>query len=114
MRFKDFQDTNFARAMESGSPLTTQYFIIAMGGEAGETLNKLKKYMREDPEYRGIEGIKKYQDDVAEECADVITYAFLLLSTLDRDAAEEVMKKFEKVNRRLAAGGFDARPEQDK
>jgi len=80
-----------------------EYYAIAMAGESGEVLDTLKKIKRGDP------GLSK--KDVAEEVADVIGFAFLLLKELDVDPEKTLLDKFEKVNRRLDAGGYHARPD---
>jgi NTP pyrophosphatase (non-canonical NTP hydrolase) len=78
-----------------------EFFLIGMSGETGELLNKLKKIKRGD--------FPLDKEDVAEEVADVITYAFLLLSELGVDPEKAIMGKFEKVNQRLAKGGWHVR-----
>lgn len=78
-----------------------EFHLIGMSGECGELLNKLKKIKRGD--------FPLNKEDMAEEVADVITYAFLLLSELDVDHEKVIMDKFEKVNQRLTNGGFHIR-----
>ncbi|MDI6721580.1 MAG: hypothetical protein QMD85_04260 [Candidatus Aenigmarchaeota archaeon] len=46
---------------------------------------------------------------VADETADIITYGFLLLSSIGIDAEKAIMDKYEEVNKRLEAGGFGKR-----
>lgn len=78
-----------------------EFYLIGLAGECGELLNKLKKIKRGDfPLEKG---------EVAEETADAITYAFLLLSSLGIDPEKALMDKYEKVNRRLEKGGFHIR-----
>jgi NTP pyrophosphatase (non-canonical NTP hydrolase) len=79
-----------------------EFYAIAMGGEAGEVLNRLKKIKRGDP------GAAK--DQLIEETADTIIYGLLLLAELGADPEKALLDKFEIVNKRLAAGGFHARP----
>lgn len=83
-----------------------EFYSIAMGGEAGEVLNNLKKLKRGDPINK-----EEFFKDLAEETADVITFGFLLLSELGVDPEKTLLDKFEKVNRRLDTGGYHARPE---
>jgi len=78
-----------------------EYHAIAMAGEAGELLNILKKVKRGD--------FPLDEKKVADEAVDVITYGFLLLSSLGLDAEEAIMTKYEEVNRRLEKGGFGKR-----
>lgn len=80
-----------------------QYYVVALAGEAGEISNHLKKILRGDHDLNKAE--------LAEEVADAITYGFLLLSTLGVDPEKTLLDKYEKVNQRIAAGGFGARPE---
>lgn len=78
-----------------------EFYTIALGGEAGELLNLLKKVKRGDfPAEKSV---------IAEETADIITYGFLLLSELGVDPEKALMDKYEKVNRRIEAGGFHKR-----
>lgn len=78
-----------------------EYYLIAMSGECGELLNKLKKIKRGD--------FPLNREEIAEEVTDVLTYTFLLLSELGIDVENAIMKKYEKVNQRLANGGFHVR-----
>ncbi|RLI98090.1 MAG: hypothetical protein DRO99_01555 [Candidatus Aenigmatarchaeota archaeon] len=78
-----------------------EYFAIAMAGESGEILNKVKKIRRGD--------FPLDKKDIAEEAADAMTYAFLLLSELGVNPEKVLMDKYEKVNDRLSKGGFHVR-----
>jgi NTP pyrophosphatase (non-canonical NTP hydrolase) len=78
-----------------------EFHLIGMSGECGELLNKLKKIKRGD--------FPLNKEEIAEEVADVITYAFLLLSELGVDPEQVIMNKYEKVNQRLAEGGWHIR-----
>lgn len=115
MEINEFAKMNYARAMANHPSNarqygTWEYFLVGAAGEAGEALEHLKKYWRGDPNSDpGENEIAK--DEICEEIVDKITYGFLAISALGRDAEKEILKKFEKVNRRLAAGGFDKRPE---
>ncbi|MFH1445632.1 MAG: MazG-like family protein [Nanoarchaeota archaeon] len=103
MDINDFAKMNHDRAKlnDKDSRFNWEYFLIAMSGECGELLNKLKKIKRGD--------FPLEKEDMAEEAADVITYAFLLLSELGVDPKKVILDKFEKVNERLAKGGFHMR-----
>ncbi len=78
-----------------------EFFAIAMAGETGEILNNLKKIKRGD--------FLLDKEKFAEEAADVLTYAFLLLSELGVDPEKVLLDKFKKVNDRLDKGGFHIR-----
>ncbi len=80
-----------------------KYYVVALAGESGEIANHLKKILRGDHELDA--------DELAEEAADAVTYGFLLLSTLGVDPEKVLLDKYEKVNKRIAAGGFGTRPE---
>jgi NTP pyrophosphatase (non-canonical NTP hydrolase) len=103
MEINEFARINHERSRKYGVNATFnwEYFLIAMSGECGELLNKLKKVKRGDFELN--------KEEIAEEVADVITYAFLLLRELDVNVEKAILEKFEKVNKRIANGGFGAR-----
>ncbi len=102
MEINRFAKMNHERAKKNDpGTFDWEYFLIAMGGECGELLNKLKKIKRGDYEADN--------DKIAEETADVITYAFLLLSELGMDPEKVLLDKYEKVNQRLEKGGFHVR-----
>jgi NTP pyrophosphatase (non-canonical NTP hydrolase) len=63
----------------------------AMAGEVGEACNLIKKRRRgEDIDL----------DTIAEEVADAVIYADLLLARMDKDLGEAVRAKFNKVSKR--------------
>ena len=103
MDINDFARMNHERSLANDpkKAFNWEYYLIAMGGECGELLNKLKKIKRGD--------FPVDKEDMAEEVADVITYAFLLLSELGADAEKAILGKFKKVNKRLSDGGFHVR-----
>ena len=102
MEINDFARMNHERSVNnSNDAFSWEYFLIGMGGECGEALNHLKKIKRGD--------FALEKEKLAEEVADVITYAFLVLSELGVDPEKAIMEKFERVNRRLADGGFHVR-----
>lgn len=67
----------------------------AMAGEVGEACNLIKKQRR---------GEDINLDDIAEEIADVIIYADLLMARMGRDLGEAVRAKFNKVSQRRGSG----------
>ncbi len=103
MEINEFARMNHERAKrnDSNNSFSWEYFLIAMAGECGELLNNLKKTKRGD--------FPLNREKFAEETADAITYAFLLLSELGVDPEKAILEKFEKVNRRLEKGGFHVR-----
>jgi len=78
-----------------------EFYAIALAGECGEMLNYLKKVKRGD--------FPVDKEKLAEETADAITYAFILLKELGVDPEKAIMEKYEKVNERLKKGGFHSR-----
>ncbi|MFH1780160.1 MAG: hypothetical protein ABH803_03385 [Candidatus Micrarchaeota archaeon] len=103
MEINDFAKLNHERSVkfDLNKAFNWEYYAIAMGGECGELLNKLKKIKRGD--------FPVNKEELAEETVDVITYGFLLLSELGVDAEKVLMDKFEKVNKRVEKGGFHCR-----
>ncbi|MFH1631209.1 MAG: MazG nucleotide pyrophosphohydrolase domain-containing protein [Candidatus Aenigmatarchaeota archaeon] len=103
MEINEFARMNHERQIKNDKDgrFDWEYLLIGMSGECGELLNKLKKIKRGD--------FSLNKDDIAEETADVITYGFLLLSALGVDPEKVILDKFEKVNERVAKGGFGAR-----
>lgn len=103
MQINEFARMNHERSTKHDKKdvFNWEFYIIALGGEAGELLNTLKKIKRGD--------FPLNKEEMAEEAADIVTYGFLLLSELDADPEKTLMKKFEKVNKRLEKGGFGAR-----
>lgn len=103
MEINSFAKMNYERSKKNdkNNSFNWEFYAIALAGEAGELLNVIKKVKRGD--------FQIDKEKVAEETADVITYAFLLLSELGLDTEEVIMKKFEKVNKRISQGGFHVR-----
>lgn len=105
--FSTLQDTNLQRAtrwhqngIEDWSPLE---WAGAMAGEAGEACNAAKKLKRIDGSLQNLnteEGriaintVVKAKDAIAHEVADTIIYGILLLSRINRNAAEAVRECF--------------------
>jgi NTP pyrophosphatase (non-canonical NTP hydrolase) len=108
MEINEFARISFERQKKNDpdNRFNWEYNVIGMGGECGELLNKLKKIKRGD--------FTLNKDEVAEEVADVITYAFLVLMEIGVDPEKAIMKKFEEVNKRIEMGGFHMRvPKSD-
>jgi len=81
-----------------------EFHLIGMVGECGELMNLLKKLKRGD-----FPMDEERKANIAEEVADAITYAFLALSELGVDPEKTILDKYEKVNKRVAKGGFHVR-----
>ena len=79
MEINDFARMNHERAVRNDHTkvFNWEYFAIAMAGECGEILNNAKKIRRGD--------FPLNKEAMAEEVADAVTYAFLLLSELGVD-----------------------------
>jgi NTP pyrophosphatase (non-canonical NTP hydrolase) len=71
---------------------------IAFIGEVGEAMNVLKKLRRMQDGTDPIDGYAKMQDALAEEIADAVTYADLLLTSQGYRLEEEIKRKFNKVS----------------
>ena len=104
MEINEFAELNYERDRKHDREgrFNWEFYAIGVAGEAGELMNLLKKVKRGD--------FPLNKAEVAEETADIITYCFLLLSALGMDPEKTIMEKFEKVNKRLEAGGFGKRP----
>ena len=104
MEINEFARMSKDRAVKNDpdSRFDWKYYVVALAGESGEISNQLKKILRGDHELD--------TNELAEEVADAITYGLLLLSTLGVDPEKALLDKYEKVDSRIAAGGFGARP----
>jgi NTP pyrophosphatase (non-canonical NTP hydrolase) len=101
MEINEFAKMCFDRTKKHDrKKLDWEFFAVAMAGESGELLNYIKKVKRGDFAFE--------KEKLAEEAADVVTYAFILLSELELDPEKVLIDKFEKVNARLKRGGWGA------
>jgi NTP pyrophosphatase (non-canonical NTP hydrolase) len=115
MTFAELRTANILRQKQwrrDGAPLPALYFSNALGGEAGEVCNVVKKLERER---LGYPGSRATMEDLADELADVIIYADLLAETCGIDLGRAVSEKFNKTSDKL---GFSVRldpapPNQD-
>jgi NTP pyrophosphatase (non-canonical NTP hydrolase) len=102
MEINEFAKMCFERTRRHDKKkLDWEFFSLAMAGECGEMLNYIKKVKRGD--------FPLDKSKLAEETADAVTYAFILLSELGIDPEKALMDKFEKVNKRLEKGGWSQR-----
>lgn len=68
----------------------------AISIEASELLELFLWKDKEDI-YKYIKNDKQYQEDIADELADVITYCFQMANTLNLDIEEVILNKLNKV-----------------
>lgn len=115
MNINDFANLLHDRALahDVNEKFDWKFYIIAMSGEAGETANLLKKYIRGDYCKQLVDTDFYLSKKIAEEAADVISYGLLLIKAIGYDPEKVLIDKFGKVNARLADGGFGARPTGD-
>lgn len=73
-----------------------RYLALAIGGEAGEVQEKVKKAWREDDD--------AYLDDLEDELGDVLWYLARLADELDLDLADVAERNIEKTYGRLERG----------
>ena len=105
LSFDRLRRVNVRRTEEVFHPLndwSPTDWACAMGGEAGEALNKVKKLRR-------LDGADKRMDSpamrrvakkaIAKELADTVLYADLLAARLEIDLGEAVRAKFNEVSR---------------
>ena len=100
MEFSEFQRANEKRCNEAFHPLdewTETDWGCALAGEVGELCNLLKKRRR---------GEFIDRDQVADELADVLAYAFLVGSKLGIDVGEATARKFNEVSERVYSDVF--------
>jgi NTP pyrophosphatase (non-canonical NTP hydrolase) len=94
LNFDELRDANVRRCEDVFHVLDEWSLTdwgCAMAGEVGEACNLIKKRRR---------GEEIDSDDIAEEVADVVIYADLLLARLGKDLGEAVRAKFNKVSQR--------------
>lgn len=80
---------------------------VALGGEVGEALNKIKKLNRLRDEMPNRDNAQPWKDnrdrgaivaEIGEELADVVAYCDLLAQRLGLELQLEVIKKFNRVS----------------
>jgi len=93
-----FQLDSFNSKLMSKKVKDEKFYSLGLAGEVGEYLNMIKKEWRGD---------KKFSlSEKGEELADIFIYLVLLISVLDLDLEEIVLKKFEKVKDRIFKGYY--------
>lgn len=108
LTFEDFQKLNLDR-QALGFPSSVEWtmgdWALALSGEVGELCNYLKKVRRGDSVYSldpKSPFAKATRRFLLAELADIITYADLMMSKLDADTGEELIRKFDEVSARVA------------
>ena len=102
MTFREFQKINTERSNEWLHDInrwSLSDWAVAMAGECGEACNVIKKLNRKrdsikekDPSYFLL------RQQLAEEIADTVTYAFILAARCGFDMEDIVTKKFNAVS----------------
>lgn len=97
--FEGLNVANATRAPEwGGKPASIEFKAIELGGEAGECLNKVKKYLRNVEGMVGGVNLDTTREEVADELGDVVICADLLAEKLGINLGEAVMRKFNKTS----------------
>jgi NTP pyrophosphatase (non-canonical NTP hydrolase) len=110
--FERLHAANKKRCIESFFPIkdwSPTDWACAMGGEAGEALNLVKKIRRLQTMKDRAPGDDRYADlvyKVGMELADVIIYADLLAERLGINLEKFVRSKFNIVSNRVDSGVF--------
>lgn len=100
LTLEDLRNTNLSRAMvwhpDGIEEWSVNDWAVALGGEAGECLNKCKKLKRIDSNIRQANGMDREQmvQAIGEEIADVVLYADLLASRLGFRLEDLLVSKF--------------------
>jgi NTP pyrophosphatase (non-canonical NTP hydrolase) len=98
LSFQDLREANVRRCHEVFHNLdewSLSDWGCALAGEVGEACNLIKKHRR---------GEDIDPDLIAEEVADAVIYADLLLARMGKDLGEAVRAKFNKVSQRRGSG----------
>lgn len=109
LTFDELRKQNVSRCEESFHPLSAWSptdWACAMGGECGEALNATKKLKRIETE--GIDspanaGLSRTQllMSIADEVADMVIYADLLLASIGQDLGAVVVDKFNRTSEKV-------------
>jgi NTP pyrophosphatase (non-canonical NTP hydrolase) len=97
LNLSEFRTVNVQRCEESYFPLDSKdgpWWGNAMAGEVGEACNVVKKIDRDGSTPERIQ-------DLADELADVVTYADLLAARYGINLAEAIKSKFNEVSKRV-------------
>jgi len=101
IKFEDLRKANASRGVEwCGRPNSIEdleFCAIELGGETGEALDAVKKYLRDLKGFIGGVGGKEGLQDIADELGDVVISADRLAETLGIDLGKAVQDKFNKT-----------------
>ncbi len=96
MTFQHLQEKNAERAaLWTQGKTDLSFAAIELGGEVGEFLNELKKFLRFK---LGVAGGKCDAEAVGDELADVVICCSLLANHLGEDLGALVARKFNKTS----------------
>lgn len=95
----NLRQANIERNKEwsGGEPLPLEFRGLELAGECGEACNVIKKLSREK---RGMPGSRATKQDLANEMADVIIAADLVMMDAEIDLFECVTRKFNETTRK--------------
>lgn len=96
LTFSELAEICAKRSDEWGDP-GLEFRAIEMGGEAGECLDAVKKYLRHN---LGMVGGNSDITPIAEELADVVISATNIANDLDIDLGEAVREKFNETSKK--------------
>lgn len=92
-----------AHTKPDGSDWSDAQWLMAVTGELGELANLLKKKLRGDLAHRTEDDVR---EEIGDELADVQIYLDILAFRLGVDLNEAVIRKFNKVSRRVGCDVF--------
>jgi NTP pyrophosphatase (non-canonical NTP hydrolase) len=98
LSFEGLRQANDERAKvwnTSGTPLSVEFAVIELLGEAGELANAMKKHLRAE---RGLKGGVPGMGDVVDELADVVICCDLLARRIGVDLGQAVVEKFNRTS----------------
>lgn len=75
--------------------ISLEFRMIELGGEVGEALNKVKKFLRERYD---IVGTVTSKEEIAIELADIVICADLVAMTLQVDLGDAIRDKFNETS----------------
>ena len=101
LTFTELTEATKARANAWGGSVGMEFRAIELGGETGECLNKVKKYIRF---LRGMKGGVSNKEAIADEIGDVVICASLLANEFGFDLGEIVARKFDETTEKYKLG----------
>jgi len=104
MTFDELNDANTQRCVQAFHPVdhwSPSDWGCAMAGECGEACNNIKKLRRLEGSYYSRENERddtKLIDAIMDEIADMVIYADLLSTRLERNLADAIREKFNRTS----------------